>query len=383
MKHNEYFINLYRGEFNLSGLQVLQLYRFPLRKLASYVVAECSLPTNLLNALQELLIDHEVNNLQFNLEICHIQNKEKVPLVTCNLLLVHMDVDATLIDKPETNSVRMYFVPWHVYEMQQNSKLFTIYENMSALDAIKDILNKMKSEYNLKAVKLFTKDASNFVYEQILARADNDLVLPVRIADMYKPAHTQPIYFVDFFHYEEFTPKPSVFFFTLFSRDLFPTKNVLTTSLSLTSRRLKSVPLHEFLKGNHYVDLLRDKPKITVKTPDMIFQQPNKQEAKNNQELVIHTPDSKIDALKRFDQTKELVLKKLHSFSWWEIRNYDFEMLTLCQRINIDIADPDSFNQLIVGLKNVFRRAAQTADPEKIPYNHDYYILTCDYVSDS
>jgi hypothetical protein len=284
--------------------------------------------------------------------------------------------------------------------------------NVTAFDALQKLEENIKSElkdgihFNFKYVP---KPVINkHIYESVLITGKCDLFSPLHILENYKLAQVPTYYFYDDFYYDDKMKSEGTCVFTIakVNQDQFTKLDITDKKYVDFVQSFDPTPLiHQLVDKTRFFDnptsqynfLLRTKNQLvqfsqelqskvatsktvgTFKNDPKDYDRFDSTQFENiatqikkgaNNLLRLYAPDTKENALERFEKTSNLFREQYQAIYTFKNCKTFFDVLQFNRIFNLDITDLKNFNYLPIGIINRFHKLNS---PENI------YTHTCSF----
>lgn len=332
-----------------NDVQFCSFIKQPIEKNSSY----CLIKINLTDVVvQQIKNDISSSNFpRFNLIIFLINNnKRSILLYEKVYKVLYLTTNDNDINIKQTVSCSLLLVNPILHYMSTTNAFNTIVNNTTSYDVIKKyqkfIVKNYGDGFYFNNIGL-TAEKNEYLYEQILIKTQNDLVVPSEIIKKYKPFNSFNFYFFDDFNFsEDNTRDICVNYINLSNKKLFKkvdmyertdifqglrklkytpvsdffsivhknseTKNVITNEINYkTDKQIKSfIPTHKTIENK--VISINEYNNISLTTNINLTLSNNRKKVNRSVEYTdLYAPDSIINSQTRFENAKNLFDNKI------------------------------------------------------------------------
>jgi len=354
-----YEINLKIGKTNIVDVNYLSFIRAPFYKTTTQTIIKCFMSQILIQEMIEKISSNKFPEVEIKIYMVDeigSGNDKKIDIIyNQSLICIGIFPEGLLDLKENSKHVKLVLTHPILYYMSTTNVFNVVLENLTSYKALQKFevwLNKNFGDiFDFKHFGHGT-NKNNFQYEQILIRVKDDLNVPNFIIDTYKPHNNLCWYFFDYFIYGPEVSKEITNLYINLSdlakqksdninkypdsqslmkivgefpiNDLFKKYDKEGHSLIYDTREIKFDHV-KTTKGlipkrssdNRNVELT-DGRKINVLTRKSLSKQTIQQSSTASK---IYVPDSLDQAIKRFENNKNQILKNIRRIVMIEITN--------------------------------------------------------------
>lgn len=392
------------------------VFRCPLVKTASFAIIAINLRTKYFLTLEEKCRNNEFELIKVAIDIVLNQTMAGDPeppkvdeVGAKQYIIIHAEAYEPPKDvSPYTLSI-LYLVNPVLYYLSLTNGFNAILEDITVLDALSKFEEHIKSAHGDKTFT-FKKLGEDYEknthrYEQILARTNNDLMVPSNLILQYKAWHTYGYYFFDDFRFDD-QGQTDIMAYTINLGDInqFSTKNLYDTKdtdIAIANMHISCQPI-----ADRFNILYQEKPSLTVKCRNMEFgfrkatgekeipqlstqisqgsystaestniikSSSNTKSFKPTEQTIIYSPDSVVNGFQRFDKVSAQLRNNIKSIETYYLHDCHVDFLQFDQRYNFNPYDLQKYLYVPISLVNMFVR--ETGRVSIFVHNMKYQML--------
>jgi hypothetical protein len=412
----DYEIVVTINEEEVNDIQTFIVYRCAITKTASFAILRINLKLE-----SYLILEDDIRNSTFPtvpLKIYEVDGKDRSAnnlgnrikhFCTKNYNIIQIEANETVRIDSAYISCTLYLVNPILHYLNSNNSFNKIIPTTTALDAINDFESFLKSNYGNDAFQ-FKKvgdsyKINNYIYEHILSRNENDLIVPLTLIQNYKPFHTYAFYFFDDFRLDDESEADIVgYLINIGNKDNFKRRDIaedkyidVTSQLQLMKSYSVTDSFNEMVKSNPSIVLKGkninyesvkavgtvDVPNVNVesleetiitgRTVKSIHVTISTQPKKPTERVILYAPDNINNAIDRYNNVADQLRTQIHSIDSYRSKNCGFDVFQFGLIYNIQLNNKSSFVFTPLSIINIFER--QTGPNALMQHNTELQFI--------
>lgn len=374
-------------------------FRCPITKTASFSIMAINLRTKYYLTIEEKCRNNEFELVTVNFDITtgYSTSDDNLPPKVDEVgkkqyLILHAEPYEAISPLAPYVLTTLYLVNPVLYYLQSTNGFNEILEDITAYDALGKFESWLTSAFGGTSFK-FNKAGEDYEkndhrYEQILARQNNDLMIPTNLLQNYKLWNTYGYYFFDDFRFDDKSQSDIIgYAINLGDINQFNTKNLFDdkdTDVFAANSFQKAQPI-----ADRFNILYQEKPSLIIKCRNQEF---GFRKAKDEKEIpqldakisqgsyataescnivkteitgksfkateqtLIYSPDNVPNGIKRFDKVSAQLRNNIQAIETYYLHDCHVDFIQFDQRYNFMPYDQNKYLHVPIAICNMFVR---------------------------
>jgi len=412
----DYEIEVIINNEEMNDIQSFVIYRCCITKTASFAVLKLNLKLQ-----NYLLLEDDIRNSTFPiipLDIYEVdsKNREKTKLgertkhfCTKHYKVIQIQNNEPLRMDAAYLSCNLYLTNPILHYLNTNNSFNQILQATTALDAINSFESFLSSTYGDTAFEFKhigeSYQINKYIYEQILTRNENDLIIPLTLIQNCKPFNSYSFYFFDDFRLDQDSKADiTCYLINIGNKDNFERRDITDDKYIDVVSQLKNISICNITDS--FNELSQSNPSIVVegrninyasskavgnvevpsvkvetfketiisgRTINAIYSTISTQSKKPTEKTILYAPDNIDTAISRYKTVSTQLREEIHSINVYQAQKCGFDVFQFGIMYNVQFHNKSSFTFTPLSIINIFTR--ETGPAPILQHNTEVQFL--------